>query len=65
MADQRCPTCGNEVLVGVEVSGVYDGVLYWICTSGHAWPRFTHGRLAGASADHAARETRRQREREV
>lgn len=27
-------------IVGVEVPGVYDGVLYWVCPDcGHAWAR--------------------------
>lgn len=34
-----CPTCGGEV-IGVEVRGVYDGVLYWTCPAGHRWHRF-------------------------
>lgn len=44
-------------LVGVEVSGIYDGVLYWQCPDcGHAWPRFEYGhRLGLASATHAAK----------
>jgi len=28
-------------MIGVEVQGVYDGVLYWTCsTCGVSWPRF-------------------------
>lgn len=42
--------------IGVEVQGVYDGVLYWYCPDcGYAWPRFTEGRLAAVSARYAAK----------
>lgn len=41
-----CPECGNadpERVTGLEVQGVYDGVLYWACGEcRHAWPRWTH-----------------------
>lgn len=31
--DLKCPNCGNtEHIAGYEVRGVYDGVLFWICT---------------------------------
>ncbi len=30
--------------IGVQVSGVYDGVLYWMCPDcGHTWHRFAEG----------------------
>jgi transposase-like protein len=28
---QKCPRCGSETIMGIEVSGVYDGVLFWHC----------------------------------
>lgn len=38
-----CPHCSNEEqskIAGVEVQGVYDGVLYWFCQAcGKAWSR--------------------------
>lgn len=42
--------------IGVEVRGVYDGVLYWACPDcGHGWPRWTDGagRLTALSVTHA------------
>lgn len=31
-------------VIGIEVRGVYDGVLYWTCPDcNHAWPRFNDG----------------------
>jgi uncharacterized Zn finger protein len=44
-----CPQCGagEHSLIGHEVLGVYDGVLYWSCAiCGHAWNRWPadHGR---------------------
>ena len=43
-------------VMGHEVRGVYDGVLFWSCPDcGHAWPRWTDGgRLTVASAKAAA-----------
>lgn len=37
----KCPACeSGEHVVGVEVRGVYDGVLFWKCDGcGHAWSR--------------------------
>jgi len=37
-----CPVCRTDNhVVGVEVRGIYDGVLYWHCDMcGSAWPRF-------------------------
>ena len=41
-----CPKCGEEAVVGVEVKGVYDGVLFWACNAcKHRWHRFAEGRL--------------------
>lgn len=50
-ATDRCPECGNDMqdlsnpegsrLIGVEISRLYDGVLYWQCPDcGHRWNRF-------------------------
>lgn len=67
MADSGgCPRCGLEraQVYGVEVRGVYDGVLYWQCPApscGHAWHRFSEGHhlrrraegyVAGANVRH-------------
>lgn len=39
-----CPGCSGPNFVGVEISKVYDGILYWWCTScDHKWPRFPEG----------------------
>jgi transposase-like protein len=38
-----CPECGasEHDVIGHEVRGVYDGVLYWSCSlCGHAWNRW-------------------------
>lgn len=37
-----CPECGSEV-IGVEIWGVYDGVLYWTCPNDHRWHRWLEG----------------------
>lgn len=38
-----CPECGNQDdgrVMGYQVRGIYDGVLYWECLAcGWAWPR--------------------------
>ena len=35
-----CPGCSAKDVLGVEVPGVYDGVLYWVCDAcGVAWAR--------------------------
>lgn len=53
--DLICPNCGtgvpNDRLVGIEVRGVYDGVLFWRDERcGHQWPRFpAPGRLYDAA----------------
>lgn len=38
-----CPRCASESVGSVEVQGVYDGVLFWVCDSGHAFHRFAPG----------------------
>jgi hypothetical protein len=39
-------------MIGVEIRGVYDGVLYWLCPDcGIKWPRFENGRLHQAALD--------------
>jgi RNase P subunit RPR2 len=37
-----CPECGKPGNVcGVEIQGVYDGILFWRCLDcGHAWQRW-------------------------
>lgn len=53
---EHCPKCGKDLhyteenqqgtvfthLIGVEIRGVYDGVLYWLCPfcdiAFHRWP---------------------------
>ncbi|QWF78741.1 hypothetical protein [Amycolatopsis sp. CA-230715] len=42
--DVRCPSCSSVHFLGVEIFGVYDGVLYWECGGcGHRWHRFPAG----------------------
>lgn len=44
MSAPLCPKCkGNTAIVGVEVQGVYDGILYWLCECGHAFHRWPVG----------------------
>lgn len=52
-----CPTCGPDTeVIGINVWGVYDGVLCWACQAcGAAWPRFTEGRLGERSREYAAK----------
>lgn len=39
-----CPECGKATVAGVEVRGVYDGVLFWSCIAcGARWHRFEEG----------------------
>lgn len=50
----QCPNCQTEVepggLLGMEVPGVYDGVLTWThMACGTSWPRFSSGRLHDAA----------------
>lgn len=41
---------------GVEVRGIYDGVLYWVCECGHAFPRYhANARRDAASVEFAER----------
>lgn len=48
-----CPTCGSaQHVVGVEVRGVYDGVLYWVCTADRvSWNRWPKGHYLHAKAE--------------
>lgn len=43
MSDLICPNCENfdsREFLGIEVRGVYDGVLFWVCqVCGRAFPR--------------------------
>ena len=49
----RCPECDTNEIVGVEVQGVYDGVLYWRCGACRfAWPRWTEGHRGEQAAQH-------------
>lgn len=44
-------------VMGHEVSGIYDGVLFWVCPDcHHAWPRWNDGlgRLSVEATRHAA-----------
>mgnify|MGYP001608873013 FL=1 len=43
MASRACPSCGSTVHTGVEVQGVYDGALYWVCGFGHRYHRWPDG----------------------
>ena len=44
MSKITCPACANkqqDAILGIEVRGVYDGVLYWQCMAcGHTFHRF-------------------------
>lgn len=58
-----CPICGVDLryevdgrtyshVVGVEVRGMYDGILYWQCpTCGGRWHRFGEGHPLRERAD--------------
>ena len=56
MSDKVCPKCGIENhVVGIEIQGVYDGVLFWQCADcGARWHRLepTAGRLYRAAAEY-------------
>jgi len=43
MDDLTCPQCGNtdqNLFFGMEIRGVYDGILFWVCQAcDHAFPR--------------------------
>jgi Zn ribbon nucleic-acid-binding protein len=50
--DERCPECYTASMIGVEIQGVYDGVLYWECLyCGHRWHRFPAGHYLHAKAE--------------
>lgn len=52
--NEAAPTCEGD-LIGIQIRGVYDGVLFWICSAGHAFPRdFQVTRLNEASIRYAA-----------
>jgi hypothetical protein len=51
----HCPTCDvdapNSEVLGVDVRGVYDGVLYWVHSKcGRAIPRWPAGSYPGDAA---------------
>lgn len=44
-ANLNCPTCSldyelNDKIVGIEIRGLYDGVLFWKCPAGHYFHRW-------------------------
>ena len=44
MSTLTCPACGSTRVIGCEVRGVYDGVLYWLCGDcEHKWNRWPEG----------------------
>ena len=47
--------CGQP-LIGVEITGRYDGVLFWNCSAGHMTHRFPRGHWVRARADAFAAE---------
>ncbi|WP_370944050.1 hypothetical protein AB5J62_33755 [Amycolatopsis sp. cg5] len=50
--DTRCPSCFSTHFLGVEIFGVYDGVLYWECGDcGLRWHRFPSGHYLRSRAD--------------
>ncbi len=48
-----CPHCNSDQFfgsslntIGMEIWGIYDGVLYWMCPDcGWSWHRWSEGRL--------------------
>lgn len=57
MSSTICPYCSAEQVVGIEVQGVYDGVLYWMCNEcKRAWNRwFTdNSRMFRVAEEHVA-----------
>lgn len=45
-----CPECGSVREIAVQVSGVYDGALYFLCeTCKHAYHRWPSGPLHDAA----------------
>jgi len=55
MSELTCPKCGNtdgSKLMGIEVRGVYDGVLYWRCLAcGQEWNRWPEDSYLHARAE--------------
>ena len=51
--DRVCPKCQQaETVVGIEVGGVYDGVLFWECIEdGTKWHRWPEGHRLHAEAE--------------
>ena len=44
--------CYRDEIIGIEVRGVYDGILIWQCgRCGKMWPRFTEGPRYRAARD--------------
>jgi len=53
VTDPKCPACGYQgALIGIEITGVYDGILYWECDNCgerfHRWPKGSPLRLRAA-----------------
>lgn len=50
--DFACPACKTDHIIGVEVWGRYDGVLYWECLAcTHRWHRWPVGHYLRARAE--------------
>jgi rubredoxin len=50
----KCPQCtaGEDTLIGCEIQGVYDGILYWHCPKCNInWHRFPQGHYNRLRAD--------------
>lgn len=44
MKNPSCPECGMTNPYGIDIQGLYDGVLIWECPAcNHMWPRFPTG----------------------
>jgi hypothetical protein len=61
MSDVACPHCGatGGDVIGVEIRGVYDGVLFWMCARNHEhrWNRWQPGdRLYDKALQHMNRD---------
>jgi hypothetical protein len=55
--DLRCPRCECVHILGVEVRGKYDGILYWECPDcEHTWHRWPEGHYLRTRADPYVRE---------
>ena len=67
MSDLRCPNCESLDVTGHEITGLYDGILYWVCVAcDYGWP-IDFGvayRLNQSSKEYAARHNKLQRWRE-